>query len=99
MTARNSGQAARMIQEDKKTETMMTTLQENGKKILTSVLDLLNTTAEAVCNVAGQGVKSAWGKVREFVEDNRKAVTIAAGVVAGVVVVCTVLKLALGKKK
>ena len=49
--------------------------------------------------MAGQGAKSAWGKVKEFVEDNRRAVTIAAGVVAGVVVVCTVLKLVLGKKE
>ena len=80
-------------------ETMMTTLQENGKKILTSVLDLLNTTAEAVCSVAGQGVKSAWGKAKEFVEDNRQTVMMVAGAAAGLLVVCTVLKLVLGKKK
>ena len=80
-------------------ETMMTTLQENGKKILTSVLDLLNTTAEAVCSVAGQGVKSAWGKAKEFVGDNRQTVMMVAGAAAGLLVVCTVLKLVLGKKK
>lgn len=80
-------------------ETMMTTLQENGKKILTSVLDLLNTTAEVVCSVAGQGVKSAWGKAKEFVEDNRQTVMMVAGAAAGLLVVCTVLKLVLGKKK
>lgn len=80
-------------------ETMMTTLQENAKKILASVLDLLNTTAEAVCNVAGQGVKSTWAKVKEFVDENRQTVMLLAGAVVGLIVICTVLKLLLGKKK
>lgn len=80
-------------------ESVMTTLRENGREILTSVLDLLNTAAEAVCNVTGQGVKSACERVRRFVEDNRRTVAVAAGVVAGAVMVCAVLKLALGKRK
>jgi len=80
-------------------ETMMTTLQENGKKILMSALDLLNTTAEAVCNVAGQTVKTVYGKARDFVEDNRQTVMMVAGAVAAVVTVCAVVGLLLRKKK
>jgi hypothetical protein len=80
-------------------ENMLTTLQENAKKILNSVLDLLNTAAEAVVNVAGQGAKTALEKGKEFVEENRKAVTIAVGVVAGVVALAVILKLLCRKKK
>lgn|GEM_PF-1925919 len=80
-------------------ENMLTTLQENAKKILNSALDLLNTAAEAVVNVAGQGAKTVLAKGKEFVEENRRAVTIAAGVVAGVVALVVVLKLLCRKKK
>jgi len=80
-------------------ETMMTTLQENGKKILASVLDLLNTTAEAVCAVAGQGVKGVWAKVKTFVDENRQVVTLVCGAVAGLVALCVLLKVLTRKKK
>ena len=77
-------------------ENMLSALQENAKKILNSVLDLLNTTAEAICDVAGEG---AWAKVKTFVDENRQLVTVVAGVVGGLVVLCTVLKLLTKKKK
>lgn len=80
-------------------ETMLTTLQENAKKILNSVLDLLNTAAEAVVNVAGEGAKAAYAKVRRFVDENRQTVMMVAGAVAGLIVLCTVLKLLRKKKK
>lgn len=80
-------------------ENMLSALQENAKKILNSVLDLLNTTAEAICDVAGEGAKSVWAKVKTFVDENRQLVTVVAGVVGGLVVLCTVLKLLTKKKK
>ena len=51
-------------------ENMLTNLQENGKKVLTAALDFANTTAESLCSVAGQTVKSAAAKGKEFYEDN-----------------------------
>ena len=79
-------------------ETMMTNLQENGKKILTAALDFANTTAESLCSVAGQTAKSAAAKARAFYDENRQLVLTVAGAVAAVAAVCVVLRLLLGKK-
>ena len=80
-------------------ESLMTNLQENGKRILTAALDFANTTAESLFSVVGQTAKSAAAKAREFYEDNRQLVMIAAGVVAAAGAACLVLKLVLRKKK
>ena len=80
-------------------ENMLTNLQENGKKVLTAALDFANTTAESLCSVAGQTVKSAAAKGKEFYEDNKTLVLAVAGAVAAVAAVCVVLKLLCGRKK
>ena len=50
-------------------------------------------------NAHVEGAKSVWAKVKTFVDENRQLVTVVAGVVGGLVVLCTVLKLLTKKKK
>ena len=49
--------------------------------------------------MAGQTVKSAAAKGKEFYEDNKTLVLAVAGAVAAVAAVCVVLKLLCGRKK